>query len=137
MVPPPLPLTVVKTQRRAVVESATDVAVASIKYAERKIIRRARQIIERGVLDATCIDDDGTDGGVEVFTDSRRKRVAMDLRKAARDKKAYLEFALRRVEGAEKVDAAREAPRVELNGCTVINVQAVVYPEMELDQERK
>lgn len=105
----------------------------ALRLTERKVIRRAQKIIEQGILDAACINDDGTDDdGVQLFA-GKRKRVAMDLRETARNKKAYLEFALRRIEGAEKIEAAREqAPKYQLNNCVVINVTPREYPEQEV-----
>jgi hypothetical protein len=105
----------------------------TLRLTERTVIRRAKKLIEQGVLDAASINDDGTDdNGVQLFEGTRR-RVALDLRQTARNKKAYLEFALRRIEGAEKIEAAREqAPKYQLNNCVVINVTPREYPEQEV-----
>lgn len=105
----------------------------ALRLTERKVIRRAKLIIEQGCIDAASINDDGAnDEGEQPFT-GRRRRVALDLRQSARNKKTYLEFMLRRVEGAEKIEAARDqGPKYQLNNCVVINVTPREYPEQEV-----
>lgn len=105
------------------------------KAVERRVIRRARKIIERGIEDATMVTDEGVDdSGSEVLLDERRKRIAMDLRKSKRNAPIYLDIAARMIESHDKIEAARNhGPRTQLNNYTVINFTPPTYETISLD----
>lgn len=105
---------------------------------ERRVIRRAMRVVERGALNATLINDDGLDDqGSEVLLNERDKRVARDLRKSKRLAPVYLEVLLRRLESAEKIDAMRDqGPKVALNVGKLLVVQAVAYPVQQLPERK-
>lgn len=102
---------------------------------ERKVIRRAMRVVERGALNATLINDDGLDDqGSEVILNERDKRIARDLRKSKRHAPVYLEVLLRRLESAEKIDAMRDqGPKQALNIGKVVVVQQAAYPVQRID----
>lgn len=106
-------------------------AVASeraVRRVERKVVKKTMHMIERGVLDAAAIDNDGLpvgEAGQEVVKDPRRLRVARDLRESKRNAPLYIDVAMRRLEQAEKLDALQDhGAMVQLNVGTVNIVQA-------------
>lgn len=105
---------------------------------ERKVIKRARQAVERGALNAARINDNGLDDqGSEVILSEREKRIAMDMRKSKRNAPVYIEVLLRRTENAEKLSALRDqGPKVALNVGQVVLVQPVAYPVRQLDDQK-
>lgn len=108
-----------------------------LRNSEREIIRRMRHRIEKGILNASLVNDDGLDDqGSEVILNEREKRVARDLRKSRRNAPVYLEFQLRRVEGAEKAELLRDQPKVSLNIGTLVQVQPVAYPVVQIDDKK-
>lgn len=119
-------------------KAADKAGVAAVKFVERKVIRRALRVVEKGALDATLINDNGLDDqGSEVILTERAKRVAMDMRKSKRHAPVYIEVLLRRIEGAEKADALRDqGPRPPLNVGVFVQVQAPEYPTLALDPRR-
>lgn len=105
---------------------------------ERKVIRRAMKVVERGALNATLINDDGLDDqGSEVILNEREKRIARDLRKSKRHAPVYLEVLLRRLEAAEKIDAMRDqGPKLALNVGKIVVVQSAAYPTLALPEKK-
>lgn len=106
---------------------------------ERRVIKRAMRVVEKGALNATLINDDGLDDqGSEVILNEREKRIARDLRKSKRHAPVYLEVLLRRLEAAEKIDAARDqGPKVALNVGSVVVVQSPAYPVHQLGRKEE
>lgn len=105
---------------------------------ERRVIRKAMKVVERGALNATMINDDGLDDqGSEVILNERDKRIARDLRKSKRHAPVYLEVLLRRLEAAEKLDAMKDqGPKLSLNVGKMVVVQAVPYPVQQLPERK-
>jgi len=121
-------------------KALTSTAAASakaVRRVERKVIKKTMNLIERGVLDASKINDDGTDNsGANPFEgDERRRRIAMDMRVPKRNQPTYIDVGLRRLESAEKADAAEhQAAPVALNIGVVNVVQAPVYESIDVTQ---
>lgn len=114
------------------------IGAEAVRHVERKVIRRMRRLIEEGAIDATRINDDGLDdNGSEVILSSQKKRIALDLRKSKRHAPVYLEVFYKRVEGSEKAIADRDAPRINLNIGSLVQVQAVTYPVVAIDTKRE
>ena len=124
--------------------STTEMAVKAIRHADRVALKRAMKTVERGMMDATVIDDDGMsvmdaagaplEEARSVVNDPKRKRVAMDLRKPKRESPVYAEFMIRRIESAEKLDAAADqGGPVHLNVGSVTIVQAQTYESVNVD----
>ncbi len=115
--------------------------MAVAKATERRVIRKARKIIERGIQDAASINDDGLDdSAADVLldehgrVDERRRRIAKDLRKPKRDAPMYLDVSVRMLESHDKIEAARNhGPRTQLNNYTVINFTPPTYETISLD----
>lgn len=121
--------------------SVQEQSTRAVQRAERKVIKRTQNLIERGVLDASRIDDDGMPvrpQDQEVVSDARRHRIAMDMRQSKRNAPLYIDVGLRRLENAEKLDAAEKVgAMVQLNVGTVNIVQAPQYDVIDVTPGRK
>lgn len=106
---------------------------------ERRIIRDMAKMIERGVMDATRINDDGLDdAGRQVIEDERRRRVALDLRKNRRDMPSWADLGQKIVAESRRRDALRDQPKHNLNiGIVQVVVQAPEYPTIMLDEKKE
>lgn len=116
--------------------TTTERSVKVIKSAERKAIRKARRIIEDGVVQAAALTDDGV--VLKEPTDVQLN-VARDLRQSKRNAPAYLEFALRMTETADKIAAAQnQGAPVALNIGVVNIVQGAppAYPAIEAEVKK-
>jgi hypothetical protein len=110
----------------------------AVRMVERRVIRKMRRLIEEGAIDASRINDNGLDDqGSEVILSEQRKRIAMDLRKSKRHAPVYLDVYYRRVEGAERTDALRDGPKLNLNIGTLVQVQAISYPVKALEHKEE
>lgn len=120
--------------------STTENAMRAIRQVERTAIRRAKRVIERGAYDATKIDDDGLpvgEAGEEVVRNPERKRVAMDMRKPKREAPVYVEVMTRRLESAEKLDAASDQGQpVSLNIGVMVVQQGPQYSTLDVTPKR-
>lgn len=102
----------------------------ALRHADRRAIKKATKVIERGYLDATKVNDDGlTNAGTNPFEGEPdaedRQRIAKDCRQSQRNAPVYLNLALRRVESAEKLDSLVDSgERTPLNIGQVVIVQA-------------
>ncbi len=95
-----------------------------------------RRLVEEGAINASRINDDGLDDqGSEVILNEQAKRIAKDLRKSKRHAPTYLDIYYRRVEGAEKAEALRDGPKLNLNIGTLVHVQAINYPVQQIDHK--
>lgn len=112
------------------------VGADAVRMVERKVIRKMRRLIEEGAINASRINDNGLDDqGSEVILNEQAKRIAMDLRKSKRHAPTYLDVYYRRVEGAERADALRDGPKLNLNIGTLVHVQAIQYPIKAIDHK--
>ena len=108
-----------------------------VRRVERNVIRKMRRLIEEGAINASRINDDGLDDqGSEVILNEQAKRIARDLRKSKRHAPTYLDIYYRRVEGAERAEALRDGPKLNLNIGTLVHVQAIPYPVVAVDHRR-
>lgn len=116
-------------------------ATKEVTRVERKVLRKARRLVEEGAVNATRINDNGLDDqGSEVILDEERKRIALDMRKSKRHAPVYIDVLLRRVESAEKAQALQGAGRGPLNVGVFVHVAPPQYPAIEIaakeDDER-
>lgn len=114
--------------------------VNRIKHLERQIIRRARQVVERGGVDATAIDDEGNEveRGVTEGWSARRRRVALDMRKSKRNAPVYIDVLTRIVENHDKAEAAKQqAAPIQLNIGSINVVKAPEYPVIDVTATAK
>lgn len=109
----------------------------AVRRVERNVIRRMRKLVEEGAINASRINDDGLDDqGSEVILNEQAKRIAKDLRKSKRHAPVYLDVYYRRVEGAERADALRDGPKLNLNIGTLVQVQAIQYPVQQIEHKK-
>jgi len=119
-----------------------EAGIAAIRQVDRKAIRKAVNLVERGMLDATLINDEGVnDAGEDPFKGlpdaERRRRIAKDLRKSKRYSPVYVDVALKRIEGAERLDSITEqAAPVSLNIGTVNVVVPRQYETVDVTAKK-
>lgn len=114
--------------------------------AERRVVRKARAIVEQGAVDATAITAAGTiiegvavdEKGRPEGWSARRLNVARDMRESKRNAPIYLDIATRIVETADKLEAAKQqAAPVQLNIGTINVVTAPEYEVIDVTETSK
>jgi hypothetical protein len=119
-----------------------EAGIAAIRQVDRKAIRKAVNLVERGMLDASRINDDGRDDqGEDPFKGlpdaERRRRIAKDLRLSKRYSPVYIDVALKRIEGAERIDSITDqAAPVSLNIGTVNVVVPRQYETVDVTAKK-
>ncbi len=106
--------------------------IKAMERLERRVVRKARAIVEQGSVDATALTDEGTpvEEGLTKGWSARRRNVANDMRKSKRNAPVYIDVATRIVETADKMEAAKsQAAPIQLN-IGAINV--VTAPQYEV-----
>ena len=119
--------------------SALTRATKAVAHAEHRAVRHARKVIESACWKASLVNDNGTNDAGELplgWTEQER-RIAMDARKSERHAPNYLKIATRITESADRLAAARDAPRVSLNIGAIIQVEARQYPVVEIDAAKE
>lgn len=99
----------------------------AIRHVDRRAIKKAVRIVERGIVDATQVEDNGlTAAGENPWKNEpdaeQRQRIAKDCRTSRRNAPVYLELALRRIEGAEKLDSLVDASAPVALNIGVVNI---------------
>ncbi len=119
-----------------------EAGIAAIRQVDRKAIRKAVNLVERGMLDASKNNDDGRDDqGEDPFKGlpdaERRRRIAKDLRLSKRYSPVYIDVALKRIEGAERIDSITDqAAPVQLNIGTVNVVVPRTYEHIDVTAKK-
>lgn len=117
-----------------------ELGLRAIVRKERKIIRRARLVVERGAIDASSIDDDGNPvaSGSVAGWDARRMRVAQDMRKSKRNAPIYIDVLARTLETHDKAEAeAGKGAPINLNFNAIIIPRLPEYPVIDIDPVTK
>jgi hypothetical protein len=114
--------------------TVTEAAVKAVEKAQSKALRKARRVIERGLVDATGLNEDGQpvdDDAAQMR--GRRLQVARDLRQPVRNMPSYLKLAADRLNMQDKIAAAEkvQAP-VSLNIGTVVHVAPPQYEVIDV-----
>lgn len=119
--------------------SALTRATKAVQHAEHRAVRHARKVIESAIWKASLVNDDGTNdaGELPIGWSEQERRIARDARKSERHAPIYLKIATRAVESADRLAAARDAPRVALNIGAIIQVQPRQYPVVEIDAAKE
>ena len=105
---------------------------------EHRAVRHARKVVEAAIWKATLVNDHGTNDAGELplgWTEQER-RIAMDARKSERHAPIYLKIATRLTENADRIAAAHDTPRVQLN-VAVIQIEPRQYPVVEIDASKE
>lgn len=114
--------------------------VRAIARKERKVIRKARLVVERGAIDASSIDDEGNPverGAIEGW-DARRMRVAQDMRKSKRNAPIYIDVLTRTLDTHDKAEAERgKGAPISLNIGAINICKLPDYPVIDVDVVRK
>jgi hypothetical protein len=110
----------------------------AVKYTERRVLRKARRLIEDGILHATLIDDFGVPVDAEnpPQLTKQQMRIALDLRDSKRNAKMYIDTAIRVSELALKAEAIKsQGGPVQLNIGTIniVRREEYQYPVIDVD----
>lgn len=117
---------------------ADQAGVRSIHHVERQAVKRARRVVEKALWNASLVNDDGCNDAGEApsgWTEQER-RMARDARQCERNVPFYMKLAMRVVESADRVAAARDqGPRISLNIGPVVQVQPAEYKVIDVDSK--
>lgn len=114
--------------------TTTEAAIKAVQRAENKALRRARKVIERGLIDATGLNEDGAPVDEDAAQmRGRRLQVAKDLRQPVRNMPSYLKLAAERLNMQDKIAAAeKQQTPVNLNIGTVVHVAPPQYEVIDV-----